>query len=102
MADAIGSNARGTEAWTFASPGTYTLIVSEHSDVNASASDATGVLGDGSFDWSTAVFHMRAWTESDPTIPELSTWVMMLIGFGGLGYVGYRKAQGARPVRLLN
>lgn len=46
MADAIGSNARGTEAWTFASPGTYTLIVSEHSDVDASASDAYGVLGD--------------------------------------------------------
>jgi hypothetical protein len=102
MADAIGSNSRGTEAWTFASPGTYTLIVSGHSDVDASASDAYGVLGGASFDWSNAVFQMRIWTESDPTIPELSTWTMMLIGFAGLGYVSYRKARGARSASVLN
>ena len=102
MADAIGSNSRGTEAWTFASPGTYTLIVSAYSDVDASASDAYGALGDASFDWSTAVFQMRVWTESDPTIPELSTWAMMLIGFAGLGYIGYRKARGAHSASLPN
>ena len=102
MADAIGSNSRGTEAWTFASPGTYTLIVSGHSDVDASASDAYGVLGGASFDWSNAVFQMRIWTKSDPTIPELSTWTMMLIGFAGLGYVSYRKARGARSASVLN
>ena len=102
MADAIGSNSRGTEAWTFASPGTYTLIVSGHSDVDASASDAYGVLGGASFDWSNAVFQMRIWTESDPTIPELSTWTMMLIGFAGFGYVSYRKARGARSASVLN
>jgi hypothetical protein len=102
VADAIGSNSRGTEAWTFASPGTYTLVVSGHSDVDASASDAYGVLGGASFDWSNAVFQMRIWTESDPTIPELSTWTMMLIGFAGLGYVSYRKARGARSASVLN
>jgi hypothetical protein len=26
-------------------------------------------------------------------VPEPSTWVMMLVGFAGLGYAGYRKAQ---------
>jgi hypothetical protein len=26
-------------------------------------------------------------------VPELSTWAMMLIGFGGLGYVGYRTSR---------
>jgi hypothetical protein len=82
--DAVGSNARGTEAWAFDSPGIYTLIVSGRSEVDASASDAYGNLGDASFGWSNAVFQMRVWTESDPTIPELSTWAMMLIGFGGL------------------
>ena len=102
VADAIGSNSRGTEAWTFASPGTYTLVVSGHSDVDVSASDAYGVLGGASFDWSNAVFQMRIWTESDPTIPELSTWTMMLIGFAGLGYVSYRKARGARSASVLN
>jgi hypothetical protein len=26
-------------------------------------------------------------------IPEPSTWAMMLIGFAGLGYAGYRRAR---------
>ncbi len=26
-------------------------------------------------------------------VPETSTWAMMLIGFVGLGYVGYRRAR---------
>ncbi len=29
------------------------------------------------------------------SVPELSTWAMMLLGFGGLGYAGYRKAKRA-------
>jgi hypothetical protein len=29
------------------------------------------------------------------SIPEPSTWVMMLLGFAGLGYVGYRSRQAA-------
>jgi hypothetical protein len=28
--------------------------------------------------------------------PELSTWAMMLLGFAGLGFAGYRKAHSAR------
>jgi len=27
------------------------------------------------------------------SIPELSTWGMMLLGFTGLGYVGYRRRE---------
>jgi hypothetical protein len=30
------------------------------------------------------------------TVPEPSTWAMMLIGFAGLGYAGYRKASAPR------
>jgi hypothetical protein len=30
------------------------------------------------------------------TTPEPSTWVMMILGFAGLGYAGYRKTAGAR------
>ena len=32
-------------------------------------------------------------------VPELSTWAMMLIGFVGLGYAGYRKGKSADGVR---
>ena len=28
-----------------------------------------------------------------PTVPEPSTWAMMLLGFAGLGFAGYRKAK---------
>jgi hypothetical protein len=28
--------------------------------------------------------------------PESSTWAMMLLGFAGLGFAAYRKAQGDR------
>ena len=28
------------------------------------------------------------------SVPELSTWAMMLLGLGGLGFTGYRKARG--------
>jgi hypothetical protein len=30
-----------------------------------------------------------------PSVPEPATWVTMLLGFAGLGFVGYRKAKGA-------
>lgn len=34
-------------------------------------------------------------------VPELSTWVMMLLGFGGLGLLGYRQTtRKAKPLAL--
>jgi hypothetical protein len=30
---------------------------------------------------------------SPPPVPEPSTWAMMLIGFAGLGYAGYRTSR---------
>jgi hypothetical protein len=35
-------------------------------------------------------------TPPPPPIPEPSTWAMMLLGFIGLGFIGYRKAKTAR------
>jgi hypothetical protein len=31
-------------------------------------------------------------------VPELSTWAMMMLGFGGLGFAAYRRNKGAIPV----
>jgi unsaturated chondroitin disaccharide hydrolase len=33
------------------------------------------------------------WVLYSPTVPEPSTWAMMLLGFAGLGYAGYRRAR---------
>ena len=32
-------------------------------------------------------------------IPEPSTWAMMLVGFAGLGYAGYRRARQLPPIQ---
>ncbi len=45
---------------------------------------------------------VNGWTQAlefqpqTPTIPEPSTWAMMLLGFAGLGFAGYRQAAKAR------
>ena len=33
----------------------------------------------------------NATTSVTPSIPEPSTWVMMALGFGALGYAGFRR-----------
>lgn len=38
-----------------------------------------------------------ATTQSVSPVPEPSTWIMMIAGFIGLGYVGFRRARG-RPI----
>jgi PEP-CTERM motif len=35
------------------------------------------------------------------TVPEASTWAMMLAGFAGLGFAGYRKARSSRTALSL-
>jgi len=35
----------------------------------------------------------QAFTSTAGAVPEPSTWAMMLVGFAGLGYAGYRKAR---------
>jgi hypothetical protein len=38
-----------------------------------------------------------AFSLSGALVPEPSTWAMMLLGFAGLGFAGYRQARKARP-----
>jgi hypothetical protein len=35
---------------------------------------------------------------SDPIVPEPSTWVMLALGFAGLGFAGYRTSRRSAPV----
>ncbi len=36
------------------------------------------------------------WVLYSPTVPEPSTWTMMLLGFAGVGFAGYRRARVSR------
>ena len=38
-----------------------------------------------------------AFSLTGTVVPEPSTWAMMLLGFAGLGFAGYRHARKARP-----
>ena len=49
----------------------------------------TDITGQGPFN--------AAFSLNGTLIPEPSTWAMMLLGFAGLGFAGYRQARKARP-----
>ena len=49
----------------------------------------TDIVGAGAFNASFSL--------SGAVVPEPSTWAMMLLGFAGLGFAGYRRARMARP-----
>ena len=58
---------------------------------NAIALDFTGLLGvTGSIDVAQSIASVDVTT---PTVPETSTWAMMLIGFAGLGFAAFRTAK---------
>ena len=58
---------------------------------NAIAVDFTGFLGvTGSIDVAQSFASIDVTT---PSVPETSTWAMMLLGFAGLGYAAYRKGR---------
>jgi PEP-CTERM motif len=90
--------------------GTLTLQSPSNPNMSPLENIASGVLPQGSyivgfFNEGTAaapVFQATAnsgaifETGSTPPIPEPSTWALMLLGFAGLGFAGYRKAHKAR------
>jgi hypothetical protein len=49
----------------------------------------TDIVGTGAFN--------AAFSVTGVLVPEASTWAMMLLGFAGLGFAGYRQARKARP-----
>jgi hypothetical protein len=72
-----GTTDTGTTSVAFL-PGTTSLDVTDTMTISGVfGSDATGVSNS---------------IVENSTIPEPATWVMMLLGFAGLGFAGYRKA----------
>jgi hypothetical protein len=55
-----------------------------------------GVIGDTSIDPTLTIgFDSPVFASASGAVPEPSTWAMILIGFAGLGYVGYHQARRA-------
>jgi hypothetical protein len=64
----------------FAQPAALDILVGQ---AGGPSFDDPGGGGGGSFVWRVAV-------------PEPSTWAMLVLGFAGLGWAGYRRARGPR------
>jgi hypothetical protein len=60
-------------------------------DVSPSAAVVLGTLRS---------FHSDVSGDFSSTVPEPSTWAMMLLGFAGLGYVGFRKARARSAISI--
>jgi PEP-CTERM motif len=56
----------------------------------------TDIVGTG-LDRPAAPTFNAAFSVTGSVVPEPSTWAMMLLGFAGLGFAGYRRARKARP-----
>ena len=42
--------------------------------------------------------HISGVTLTVSTVPELSTWAMLALGFAGLGFAGYRTSRRSAPI----
>ena len=60
-------------------------------DVTPSAAIVAGTLRS---------FHSDVSGDFSSSVPEPSTWAMMLLGFAGLGYVGFRKARARSAISI--
>ncbi|MGA7195886.1 PEP-CTERM sorting domain-containing protein [Roseiarcus sp.] len=64
--------------------------------LRSSTNSGTGFAGNA-VDLLAYIGNLQSFTEAPPledAAPEPSTWVMMLLGFVGLGFLGYRRAKG--------
>ena len=80
-----GGYGAGVGGSVFLDMGTELDIVVGGAGVPNFGSTFNGGGGGGSFVWDPTAIPRQ------PAVPEASTWAMMLLGFGGLGYAGFRR-----------
>ena len=100
--------------WSIDDNGTLVLNGDLLSTLNSPAYDSLNAFGTGAGDfvhgWNTLTMTVIAPTDNfyeaarlegmviGAGVPERSTWAMMLLGFAGLGYAGYRRAKSGRTI----
>jgi hypothetical protein len=83
----LDSNITGTDfAWNLSSPGHgFSYDPTDTDDALIQLSDASGDLVESD------ISSVAITVSTTPPVPEPSTWAMMLLGFAGLGFAGYRR-----------
>jgi PEP-CTERM motif len=72
------------------------------SDISTYSGQTFSSLGvtPGTYEWTWGTGPNQNFTLIIGEVPEPSTWAMMLLGFAGLGYVGYRRSSKLQPVTV--
>jgi hypothetical protein len=78
-----------SETWTVGTPGEFTSVFQALGGNNASTDFY--LLSQTGDEWGANV----------SSVPEGSTWGMMLLGFAGLGFAGYRRARAGRSAPVV-
>ena len=68
--------------------------------MSLSFTDVTPPAGRGGIPLSLNSFKSDVSGDFSSAVPEPSTWAMMLLGFAGLGYVGFRKARARSAISI--
>jgi len=103
LVDSVALNVTGNTFSTFTENWTNvdTVVVASTCDHSHHVCDITIDPQDFNANWGSGALYMDNVEINDPVrsgssstaAPELSTWAMMLLGFGGVGFVAYRRTK---------
>jgi hypothetical protein len=75
---------------------TFTILGASIADISSGSAFAADIRSGTTGNTGVVDFSLSGSTGQTGATPEPSTWAMLLLGFAGLGFAGYRKAQGGR------